>query len=84
MDDMINTLFHEMTHAVQIFKGDLKRSRIGKGKEGILVLWKNRAFSRRTMQYTDWPWEIEARDVASKVMAQYREHVATAIAEEEM
>lgn len=66
----VDTVFHEMAHAEQIFEGRLNNSRIRCGENPTVRLWNKKAFSTRLMPYLDWPWEVEARDVATKMAEQ--------------
>lgn len=65
---MAETVLHELVHAQQIFTGQLGLSRIGSGENGYLKMWKGRAFSKRLMAYNNWPWEVEARQVAAELL----------------
>lgn len=66
-EDFTDTLFHEFCHAEQQFTGRLGTSRIRNGDNPTIKMWKGRAFSTRLIDYIDWPWEIEAREVAAKL-----------------
>lgn len=66
-EEFINTLFHELTHALQIFEGRLSSSRIRHGDNPTIRLWNKRAFSTRLIAYEEWPWEVEARYEADRM-----------------
>lgn len=62
----LNTLFHEMTHAKQFSKKELM-SWMGS------PLWKGEPVEKVTSheEYKNCPWEIEAREKASKILVDW-------------
>lgn len=60
LENVVATLFHELTHVQQFQSGNLKH-----GKSGALV-WKTGETSENT-EYDSQPWEIEAYEMEEKL-----------------
>lgn len=56
LQDMLETVAHEMVHVKQYARGELKDS----AKSYSLCKWKGKTFSWQKTDYYDHPWEIEA------------------------
>jgi len=58
--EWLGTLFHELVHAQQYLYGDLQL-------EFDHAYWQGHLFSRSAFEYSNEPWEVEARDLESKM-----------------
>ena len=66
-DEVLNTLFHELTHLRQDIVGDLAWD-----PACGMQRWKGALyFSPDDTDYFDRPWEIEARQVADKMVVEW-------------
>ena len=54
IEEVVGTLFHELTHVSQFEKGKLYHN-----KNGVLI-WKSGKHTSKNTAYCDQPWEIEA------------------------
>lgn len=72
ISDIVDTIFHELTHAEQLFEGRLARVFIKQGKKP-LAMWQGRAYSQEFVDYVDYPWEIEARENAARLHKELHE-----------
>jgi hypothetical protein len=70
-DQVIETLFHELTHVMQELKGDIYRdidgSEIFRGTRFSIDKLRKPSYS----EYRSFPWEIEARAVASDMISRW-------------
>jgi|688.fasta_scaffold634816_2 hypothetical protein len=65
-DELINSIFHEITHFHQFLKGDLYDHR-------QKYFWRGKSFSKVNTStdydtYYNFPWEIEARETATETL----------------
>lgn len=69
-EDIISTIAHELTHSEQYYEKRL----IPAG--ATFSIWNNAEYRRGTthQQYLNRPWEIEARERASKFIADHFKH----------
>ena len=69
---VIEVIFHEMTHVVQELRGDIQRQRDGseiyRGTHYSVDILQKPTYK----QYRNFPWEVEAREVASKMLQQWK------------
>lgn len=69
-DDLICTIFHELTHFHQHLRGDLWRSFDGR------VMWKGTPFPSMNSDdfeiYNNLPWEVEARTIADETLKLFK------------
>ena len=66
MDEMINTIMHEMVHVKQYLRKELVQ------KDNIWI-WKNVAFGKYAMDYRKRPWEIEAYFKEEQLIKSFKE-----------
>jgi len=69
-EEIVETLFHELTHAVQYAEGDLL------DVEEQVVYWRGYNYegdydNTESMDYWDAPWEVDARYQATKYTKTY-------------
>lgn len=69
--DIVEVLFHELTHAVQYACDDLRDVEEG-------TLWHGKLYEgdfedTSTKEYWDAPWEVEARTAASNLISFYHQ-----------
>lgn len=69
-----NTIFHEMTHVMQELRGYIARPH-DKGEIYKGVYYSVDKLKQATYkEYKNFPWEIEARQVADEMMAKWYAH----------
>ena len=62
------TLAHEMVHLKQFAKGELNDAN---------TTWKGQEIDTDVVEYSDWPWEIEANTLELVLYDRYVDHFTT-------
>lgn len=69
---IIETIFHEMTHVMQELRGDIRRMPDGgecyRGVHYSVDIIKKPSYN----EYRNFPWEVEARDVAKEMLKKWK------------
>lgn len=73
MRKILEVIFHEMTHVMQALRGDIDRqvdgSEIYRGVHYSVDMLTKPTYK----QYRNFPWEVEAREVASSMLKKWNE-----------
>ena len=73
MNKILEVIFHEMTHVMQELRGDFQRLRDGseiyQGTHYSVDILTKPTYK----QYRNFPWEVEAREVASSMLKKWNE-----------
>jgi hypothetical protein len=59
----INALVHELVHAQQDFRGQLRQ-------QGLIIYWNDQCFGKHPTSHAKYlalPWEVEARKIAAEM-----------------
>lgn len=76
--DLLNTIFHELTHLKQHLVGDLKieyNRDIWKGASFPVINFRSPNFKYKV--YHALPWEVEAREVAAEMVRLFKQSRST-------
>lgn len=73
IDEVFMVIFHEMTHVMQELRGDIKRLRDGSEVYHGIHYSVDILEKPTYKQYREFPWEVEARQVAYDMMKKWDE-----------
>lgn len=69
---VIETIFHEMTHAMQELRGDIVRLHDGSELYKGVHYSVDKLTKPTYKEYIRFPWEVEAREVATKMLREWQ------------